>query len=99
MLCLNLERTPAAEIIPGTVEAWLEVAADRRAWDEARDIPRIRQAFLTLARTRRTWPAPVDFFEALPPFRSELVALPKKAADPERVKAVMDEMGKTLGVR
>lgn len=76
----------------------MEVLADRRAWDQDRDTPRVRQAFLTLAKTRRLWPAPADFFEALPVIRTELVALPSKPSDPEKVKAIMDDMARMLRV-
>lgn len=97
LLCLSLERTPAAEIIPGTVQAWIEVLTDRRAWDEERDTPRIREAFRTLARNRRTWPAPIDFSEALPQ-RQEWVALPKATPTPEHAAAIIAEINERLGV-
>lgn len=99
LLCLNLDRTPAAEIIPGTVEAWCEALTDSRLWDQDRDTARIRQAFLTMAKTRRTWPAPVDFLEAMPAFRQELLPAPRAKADPAKVEAIMRDIGKKLGVR
>lgn len=92
LLCLGLERTPAAEILPGTAMAWLDILTDRRLWDEERDTPRIREAFRTLARTRRTWPLPVDFTEALPPHKNEWLGLPKATPDPQHAAAVMAEI-------
>lgn len=94
---MSLERTPAAEIIPGTVQAWCEVLLDRREWDQERDTPRIREAFRTLARHRRTWPAPVDFTEALPAHRNEWVALPAATPTPEHAAKIMAEIAQRLG--
>lgn len=99
MLCLGLDRTPAAEIIPGTLQAWMEAVTDSRLWDQDRDTARVRQAFLTMAKTRRTWPAPADFIESLPPIRQEMLPPPVKPSDPAKVEAIMRELGKTLGVR
>lgn len=83
-------------MIQGTAMAWVEALTNGRAWDEARDRPRFKQAFVVLAGRRRQWPAPVDFLEALP--RVELKALPKLhiPPNPERVKAALDEISKSL---
>jgi hypothetical protein len=98
LLCLGLDRTPASEVIPGTVEAWLEAVTANRLWDQDRDTSRIRQAFVTLARTRRLWPAPVDFLEALPAIRNEFLALPKATPTPEHAAKVLAEIRSRLGV-
>lgn len=66
LLCLSLEGQPAAETIPGTAAAWLEVLTNGRVYDEARDAPRIREAFVLLASRCRRWPVPADFLEAMP---------------------------------
>lgn len=63
---MGLERTPAAEILPGTAQVWVETLSDRFGWDQARDSDRIRRAFVLLAGTRRNWPQPIDFMDALP---------------------------------
>lgn len=97
LLCLNLDRTPAAEIIPGTVEAWCEALTDSRLWDQDRDTARIRQAFLTMAKTRRTWPAPVDFLESLPNIRQELLPPPKASPNPDKVAEVLAAAKKAFG--
>jgi len=82
-----LVRTPASDLIEGTILAWHEAITAGRAWDQDRDTPRIRQAFVTLARTRREWPAPADFLEAVPRYTPEVKALPKSASDPARAAA------------
>lgn len=66
LLCLGLERQPAAEVLPGTVSAWCEALQHRMAWDQGRDASRIRRAFVTMAGTRRTWPQVQDLIDALP---------------------------------
>lgn len=94
LLCLGLERTPATDLIPGTVAAWREALGPH--WDQGRDTPRIREAFVLLARTRRSWPAPADFLEFLPRIRHELRALPAKPADPDRVRKILEDVAKEL---
>ena len=79
LYCLGLDRTPAAEILPGTAEAWCEAIQNGRQFDGALDTPRIRAAFVSLAASRSSWPAPTHLVEALPP-RTQL-ALPA-ARDP-----------------
>ncbi len=96
LLCLSLDRTPATDLIQGTVAAWIEALTANRVWDESRDTPRIRQAFTTLIQTRRTWPSPADFNDALPSIRQELKALPRRAADPAKVKAAIEEIAEFL---
>lgn len=97
LLCLSLERTPAAEMIAGTAAMWVEVAEVRRAWDEERDRLRVRSAFVQLAASRRLWPAPIDFLEAVAaqPF-PKLAALPSPPADPERAMAAIREAQEML---
>lgn len=67
LYCLGLNRTPAAEILPGTARAWVETLTTRLEWERERDAPRIRRAFVELAGTRRDWPLPQDFLDALRP--------------------------------
>lgn len=96
LMCLSLERTPAAEVIQLTVAVWQEALAEGREWDQALDAPRFRRAFATLCRTRRNWPLPQDFLDALPP--REQLALTKEfiPADPERVRRMMEELALEL---
>lgn len=77
--CLGMERTPAAEILPGTAEAWCAAVSHGRVFDRDLDAERIRAAFVTLASTRTSWPAPTHLMDAMPP-RDQL-ALPP-ARDP-----------------
>ena len=67
LFCLSLDRTPAAEMLPGTAQAWLEAIADGKAWERGRDADRIAAGFRTLARIARRWPAPAEFLEVVPP--------------------------------
>jgi hypothetical protein len=75
---LSLDRTPAAELLAGTAQSWLEIITTGRVWDEARDAHRIREAFVTLGLTRESWPAPKHFIEALPPVRVGLMPIEKE---------------------
>ena len=92
LACLSLDRTPAAEMLPGTAQAWIEALTDGRAWDRERDEQRVRRAFVVLSKTVRRWPAPVEFVEALP--RPEQLALAKQPipADPQRAAAEIAEV-------
>ena len=92
LACLSLDRTPAAEMLPGTAQAWIEALTDGRAWDRERDEQRVRRAFVVLSKTVRRWPAPVEFVEALP--RPEQLALTKQPipADPRRAAAEIAEV-------
>lgn len=95
LLCLGLERTPATDLLQGTAMAWVEVMAQGRAWDRARDTPRIRTAFVTLAANRGSWPAPRDFLAALPP-AEPVKALPARPADPERAREIIEALAREL---
>lgn len=98
LLSLSLDRTPASELLPITVGAWVEVIANKGDFDQELDAPRFQAAFLTLATNRGTWPAPKDFLEALPS-RSQL-KLTKTVipASPERAAAAIAEALKTLNM-
>lgn len=92
LMCLGLERTPAAEVITLTAAVWLESLTERRVWDADLDAPRFRAAFRVLCSTRRAWPVPQDLIDAMPP-RDQL-ALTKQPipADPERAAAAIAEV-------
>lgn len=95
LLCLSLERTPAAEVIPGAAQAWFEALTSGREWDRHRDTTRIRKAFVILAQNQRQWPAPRDFTEALPPATAPL-RLARAAGNPEVAAKALDEIGEIL---
>jgi hypothetical protein len=93
LLCLSLDRTPASELLPGTVNAWTENLA-RLAWDEGRDRERVRLAFVKL-QGGSVWPRVPDFIAALPPLSARL-ALPAKVCDPEQAQANIDRIKQLL---
>lgn len=96
LLCLGLERQPAAEMLQGAVLAWHEALTDGKVWDETLDVPRFRRAFIRYgASTNHHWPIPADIV-ALLPAREELKALPVVASDPERAQRIMDEIARSL---
>lgn len=83
-----MERTPAAEIILGTAEAWLEALTYRRVWDRHRDTERVRLAFAVLAQTKRTWPMPMELFDALPEPNTQLRIERESSIPSERSRRV-----------
>lgn len=65
--CLNLEHSPASDVLPGTARAWAQaLITSDRYWERERDTPRVRRAFTTLAANRTHWPAPRHLIEAMP---------------------------------
>lgn len=99
LMCLGLERTPAAEVIQLTAAVWLEALAEGRVWDQDLDAPRFRRGFATLCRTRKAWPVPQDLLDALPP--REQLALTKQPipASPEVAKANIERIHSMLSGR
>lgn len=96
LLCLGLDRTPASDLLQGTVLAWREAITAGRDWDEQRDAPRIRQAFVTLATARETWPAPRHFLDALPRIEQRALGYEVKPASPEQAQARLAEIRRVL---
>ena len=90
LVCLCLDSAPAADLIEGTAQSWLEALTFRRAWDAKRDMPRVREAFTTLMRTSRRWPTVPDFDSCLPRVE-QMLALPAKPTDPERALRAIAE--------
>lgn len=83
LMLLNLDRTPAGEVVKGTIMAWCMALWPGRAWDERLDRNRVRQAFIKLMAISRTWPAPAQLIENLPP-RTEMLKLSLQLSDEER---------------
>src|SRR5690606_12823906 len=77
-----LDRTPAADVIAGTAQAWCEAIETGATFDEALDRPRFRRAFVTLAQTCDRWPSPKQFITALESIKRDQRALPP-ARDPD----------------
>lgn len=104
LLCLSLERSPAADMIAGTAAAWVEAVTFGRKWVESRDRQRFRAAFITLANTREQWPAPKHFIEAMPAAPAPLaLAREHKPASSgaaaraaEAVAAILGDVVKTM---
>lgn len=98
LLCLSLERSPAADMIAGTAAAWVEAVTFGREWVESRDRPRFRAAFVTLANTREQWPAPKHFIEAMPAAPSPLALVrDRRPADPEVTRKAVERITALLG--
>lgn len=92
LLCLGLDRTPAADMIAGTAAAWVEAVTTGRKFDEARDRPRFRAAFVTLAQTRESWPAPRHFLDALPRVEQAAIGYEVKPTSPEDAAKILDRL-------
>lgn len=98
LLCLSLERSPAADMIAGTAAAWVEAVTFGRDWVESRDRQRFRAAFVTLANTREQWPAPKHFIESMPAAPSPLALVrDRRPADPEVVRKAVEKITAMLG--
>jgi len=83
------------ETIAGTGAAWFEALEHGRAWNEERDVPRIREAFTKLMGTSTQWPSPAKLIESLPAI-VEKPALPAKTfTDAERM-ANLDKLAGML---
>lgn len=99
LACLSLDRTPAAEVLPGTAQAWMEAITDGRTWSEGRDTGRVQSAFRTLGRTARRWPSPAEFLDAMPRVEQTAIGYEVKPVTPEeaaaniaRLKAMLREV-------
>ncbi|UNK43442.1 hypothetical protein MNO14_04990 [Luteimonas sp. S4-F44] len=96
LLCLGLDRVPAADLIEGTAATWGQALTLGKQWDRELDAPRFRHAFIALAARQKTWPAPADFVEHLPPRRQLVLTKQHIPADPERTAVAVDEIAKML---
>lgn len=98
LLCLGLERTPATDLIEGTVLTWREVVCQGRSFEERLDASRFHRAFVTLAATRTSWPAPIDFLTALPERDQLQLVRQSTKADPERAAAACAVIARELNM-
>lgn len=96
LLCLGLERTPATDLIEGTVMTWHEALTISRKWEAQRDQPRIRKAFVTLAASRTSWPAIPHFLDALPPVEQGQLGYDVKPVSRAEAESRMAEIMETL---
>jgi hypothetical protein len=98
---LNLDRTPASELLGQTALAWGDALWPGRAWHES-DGVRLIEAFRRLSAAVRQWPAPVDLLAHLPPRDAgTLPALPPRVeteADRQAALAKLRAMAAALDV-
>ena len=98
LFCLSLDRTPAAEMLPGTAQAWLEAITDGKAWEKGRDADRIAAGFRTLTRIARRWPAPAEFLDVLPPVADlPAIGYEAKPVSPEQAAENIAKLKAMLG--
>lgn len=100
LMCLGLERTPAAEVIQLTAAVWLEAITEGREFDQELDAPRFRRAFAILCRDCRQWPLPSSLLEAMPPREQLVLTKQPIPADPDspEMKKRFEELSKVLGM-
>ena len=82
LLTLQLERSPAAEMLKEVGLVWIEAIGYERCFVDE-DAPRFREAFVRLAARCKSWPSPVALLEVLPD-RPPLPALPEPEISPEQ---------------
>lgn len=99
LMCLGLERTPAAEVIQLTAAVWLEAITEGREFDQQLDAPRFRRAFAVLCRDCRQWPLPSSLLEAMPPREQLTITKQPIKANPERAEQAARELASILGSR
>ncbi|OBU59205.1 hypothetical protein A9K70_01395 [Stenotrophomonas maltophilia] len=99
LMCLGLERTPAAEVIQLTAAVWLEAIIEGREFDQELDAPRFRRAFAILCRDCRQWPLPSSLLEAMPPREQLSITKQPIKANPERAEQAARELASFLGMR
>lgn len=96
LVCLGLDRTPAAELLPLTLTVWIEALNHERSWDRARDEQRVKDAFSTLCRTVTQWPQPQHLMTALPPVTQQALTHKLPEVDPTHRPKAWDEIAKAL---
>lgn len=57
---------PPAEQVENVARVWSGALAQTRKWEEAQDVPRIREAFRQLVLGAKRWPTVSEFLEVLP---------------------------------
>lgn len=98
LVALRLPGTPAADMLQATAKVWIGALLSRPIdWQEARDLPRIRQAFLTLTATMDHWPSPSEFMAAFPraePLDVRRLSAPMNNRVPPKVREFLDQWKK-----
>lgn len=57
---------PPADQVQNVARVWSGALAKTRIWDEAQDVPRIREAFRQLVLCAKRWPTVSEFLDVLP---------------------------------
>lgn len=83
LLCLSLDGTPSRELAEPLAEVWTDALWPTKAWNEARDVPRLAAAFRKLTVSCVRWPAPA---ELLANYQSDPPAGPALPS-PDRLRA------------
>lgn len=97
-MLLSLDRTPALDVIGGTVIAWCQTLWPEKAWDEEHDTQRILQGFHQLCRHCEQWPSPKRFLELMPARVIVNKRLTNVASDETRAKG-MAEIEDIIGAK
>lgn len=94
LTALRLQNSPAADLMPGTVEVWFDVISTRPIqWNEELDKHRVKSAFRELCATCERWPTPTDFIRLLPPRKPPLMLPHKEVLNyPEETKRMVSEL-------
>lgn len=96
LLCLNLDRTPASDLIEGTVTVWCEAICEGRYWSPSLDAPRFQAAFRKLAQVSTKWPSPAEFLAAIPAREQLAIKRETTKASPEQAQRHFEALGKLL---
>ncbi len=71
LLPLALDNQPASELMGAAVQTWAEDLWSGRAWDQARDVPRIEEAWRRVRSDCSRWPTMPQFLDRLPANKAE----------------------------
>ena len=100
MFAMRLPGHPPLDAADGTYQAWI-AAFDSLpiAWDDERDVPRIRQAFGALWATVDRWPTPKMLIACIPPVPPPpQLEAPKKVWTEEEIAKNKKRLAEMLGM-
>lgn len=110
LIPLSMDYAPPADVLRGTVMAWVDALNFRGRWDEQLDAWRFEQAFRWIGANMTTWPKPRQFIDALPQRKPQLtLSAPPEPLSPEalatlehdraRAQQCIDDLAAKLGVK
>lgn len=94
-ITVRLRSAPALETMEAVARIWVAVFESQPvAWDEERDLWRIRKAFLIVLGESETFPTPKKVLDCMPPRKTAFLQLPKpeKKSMPANVRAEMNRV-------